>query len=226
MKPRTREIQAYLGSENDADRVAAFYATDQSGFLLPRTIQEIARALEARTTFLGVHGSEVVAVASSFEPVWPYIELGGSLVAPTYRGFGLQRLMFAARFANVLLNQGPEVVITTSIKENNPKSILNATKLGFETWAEPALELLGSCGTCPKRNPTRCCATYYRIPRHKVAEAVSALLRATEAGPAVTIERGGDTLVVRLLVPAIMGRHRDGLREVVDAMLLEEGRTG
>jgi len=216
-----RDVFVLTATNDDVDRAHRFYDTYGTDALVPRTREDVAEGIAGRATILGQCGGEVIAIASNFEPNYPYVELGGTLVAPPFRGFGLQKMFFAARFSNLLLSQGSDLVFATSIKPWARDSIGSALATGFEPWSTPAAELLGSCTKCPKRVEQaqgRCCAGYYKIPPERVLKSIVRLLDATEMDPCIELhhrERPDDILRVSLFTWALYGRYRIALRQMV-----------
>lgn len=221
MAPGTCDVALLTATDDLVDPLHHFYVRHPSEGLVPRSRDDVARQIAARATVVGWYGGEIIAVASNFEPVFPYVEVGGTLIAEPFRGYGLQKLFFAARFASLLLNQGPNIVIVTSIKPWNRDSLGSALRVGFELWATPAVELFGSCATCPKRreqSADQCCATYYKIAPDRVRRAVGHLLALTEHDPRIELrhrEHPDRSLGASLWLSALYGSKRAALKQMV-----------
>ncbi|HEV2842602.1 MAG TPA: hypothetical protein VGW39_14865 [Chthoniobacterales bacterium] len=203
-------IRAALPEES-AD-IYSFYQAKRDRNVLPRPEADLKQSAEKGLFFIATKSSEIVAVAGAFDLEYsPYVELGGTFVESSLRGFGLQRLLFQLRIAATVINQGPEVRLLTAIDPMNKHSVNNALKSGFISWEEPTPVMFESCEGCHKRDLAklsnrRCCCDVFILPDKSVEAELKEFLARTEGSLSLRRARDNDILAVtiesRLLKPA------------------------
>lgn len=180
-----------------------FYQAQADPYILPRPETDLRKSAEEGLFFKGDSGGKLVAVAGVFSVGRiPYVELGGTFVAPAVRGYGLQRLLFQLRIAATIVKLNVNYQIITSIDPSNTVSLKNALRSGFEELLTPVAEMFDSCAGCSKRLSAqsalrKCCCDFYFLPKTKAQEEVGRLIELTRDGGVVTCEKSsGETLSV------------------------------
>jgi hypothetical protein len=167
----------------ESDAVYDFYNTHKDPNVLPRPEADFRRSAEKGLFFIGMENNQAVAVAGVFDLDDPgYVELGGTLIDPSTRGFGLQNLLFRIRIASVLLHQDLNTVMMTAIDPKNTRSAANAMKSGFSPWSNPVTAVFAPCVSCSKEpqaksSGRRCCCDFYLLPEPNIVSAVDQLLK-------------------------------------------------
>jgi hypothetical protein len=125
----------------------------------PARTPSVEKAAENRQCF-SLHqqpGGTIVATAAVFdyEDGAPFVELSDTLVAESFGGYGLQKLLFRLRVASVIVTQGTDVAITTAVMPENGDSVANIQKAGFLPWGSPIPSAHASCPACPHQPRAR-----------------------------------------------------------------------
>jgi hypothetical protein len=201
----TPRVKLSPARPEESSRIYAFYQEAQDPGVLPRPEADLEQAAEKGLFFVGRSGGKIVAVAGVFDlGLDPYVELGGTFVAPSVRGFGLQGLLFKLRIAATVVNQGSDARMLTAINPANTPSAKNATKAGFISWTNPASAVLEPCVNCPKRSAAlvanrRCCCDFFVLPDNEARKQVREFLILTQDGSMIDMSgRAGESLTVNI----------------------------
>lgn len=206
---------------SDYEEILGFLRAADDEKLLPRPDDDYRRAIGSGLFCIARSEGRLIAVAGAFvlshvEPI--LIEMGSCLVAPSFRGFGLQKLLVRARIAAVISLIDPDARILTAITPQNLGSRASILKAGFEPLTEDArllMELCAYCATRPGEASDRlCCCDFFYIPRSRQRSEISALL---QGGPITVFRANGDSLSVEIDIDALRGSRRAALEAFVDA---------
>jgi GNAT superfamily N-acetyltransferase len=206
----------------DSGAILAFLRGAGDEKLLPRPADDFARAIEAGLFFVTWRKGEPIAVAGAFvlsgvEPI--LIEMGSCYVAPSFRGFGLQKLLVRARIAAVVALVDPEARILAAVAPQNRGSLASVLKAGFEPLTEDSrllLELCAYCATRPCEASGRlCCCDFFHIPRHRARSEIAAILR---PGPTIVARANGAQMAVAMAIDALQQPHRAALEAFASAL--------
>lgn len=218
----TPRVKLSPARPEESSRIYAFYQQAQDPGVLPRPEADLKQAAEKGLFFIGRAGSEIVAVAGVFDlGLDPYVELGGTFVAPGVRGFGLQGLLFKLRIAATVVNQGPDARMLTAIDPVNTPSAKNATKAGFISWTDPASAVLEPCVNCPKRQAAlvanrQCCCDFFVLPDDEARKQVREFLILTQDGSMIDMSgRAGESLTVNIESNLLSKPYRLALNDFV-----------
>lgn len=196
-------VKITAATPEEASLLYQFYHANADPNILPRPETDLRKSAEEGLFFKGDSGGELVAVAGVFSlGRIPYVELGGTFVAPAVRGYGLQRLLFQLRIAATIVKLNVNYQILTAIDPSNIVSRNNALRSGFEEWQTPIAEMFDSCAGCSKQSLAQnafrqCCCDVYLLPRIKAQEEIGRLIELTREGVVVTCKKNsGETLSV------------------------------
>ncbi|MGE0872362.1 MAG: N-acetyltransferase family protein [Kofleriaceae bacterium] len=176
---------------SDFDAVRAFYKENPSKNVLGRD-EMVERACQDGRQFLVEVDGRIVATTGTYPIHDVLVEVGGTRVADAWQGFGLQDLLFRARFAAIVLTEDVSVRITTGVDlESAPESRHGIEKQGFEQWADLDPALLTECDPAPGRKgcekkrcglPTgaKCCCTFYLMPTPTLRERLKEFVELTQ----------------------------------------------
>jgi hypothetical protein len=197
-------------TEADVQDVLDFYLENPDKNVLGRA-QAVKNACEDGRQFLVAIDDEIIGVSGAFPSGDPkYIEVGGTRVADSQQGFGLQTLLFWARFATIVLTEEPDVRITTAVDPGNSASRAGILKQGFVPWAEPVQALLAECDPGPGRAGcskkaslplgSKCCSEFFLLPQEALVSAIESFLSETRGATTIVRSRKKDGGVLRVEV--------------------------
>lgn len=196
-----------------ADYAAALAGYD-GPFLSERSEATLEECAEEGRLFLVSEADEVLGVAGVFQPCGDaFWELGGTLVKEPVRGYGLQRLMLAARVAHVEFFRGPgDDVLFASVAAKNEASIDNLKRRGFDEWVDPPQVLLDYKAASPL--PGGAERLYFRLGE-KAATAMLVEVAGMVDGAALR-NRAGETLAVQMDLKVFHPRFLDDFLAFVE----------
>ncbi len=206
---------------SDYEAILGFLRAANDEKLLPRPADDYRRSIEAGLFCLARSRGELIAVAGAFvlsavEPI--LVEMGSCYVTPSFRGFGLQKLLVRARVAAVVALVDSNARILTAITPQNLGSRASILKAGFEPWSEHARHLIELCAYCvarPSESSKRlCCCDFFHIPGSRQRNEIAALLR---PGPVLASRANGDRLSVTMGIDVLKPPHRAALEAFADA---------
>ena len=89
-----RHVVVRAAAPEDCDVVYEFYSINNDLNVLPRPAEDFRRSADNGLFFIGEEGDQTMAVAGAFDlNDTSYMELGGTLIDPSIRGFGLQNIV-------------------------------------------------------------------------------------------------------------------------------------
>jgi hypothetical protein len=156
----------------DIARLVQFYSDWNDSNVLPRPEEEYKTAAQKGLLFFAEEGSKKIVAASGIFDLGDtrnpaVLEMGGTLVAPSFRGFALQSLFIELRVASVLVNEGVRTGLFTAVKSENAPSKTNVLKSGFVEWPTPDPICLDPCVSCKHKKADKpkivsdCCCDYF-----------------------------------------------------------------
>ncbi len=220
-----RELVLRAANPDEVDRVIEFYGSpanfgdEERKHILPRP-EAVKLAAEDSLFFVVVSGKgKIVAASGVFDvDATDHIEVGGTGVAKSHRGHGLQNLLIQVRTAGVVANYGPSTEIITAVDPTNEHSLENVKKGGFVSWPQPLEAFLESCVGCPKKPslpPGRvCCCDFYLLPTNEKKKLVKELLNLTSTDLAI-LSNSKKPVPVSLELNLVVGEHRQDLEAFV-----------
>lgn len=208
----------------DAANVFAFYEHWKWEGVVERSEDSLKKAAEQGLLFLIEADRSIVAASGVFDLTGvPYVEVGGTLVEPPSRGFGLQSLLFQIRFAGIVANQGWDpskkvwgaVTITTAIKPKNRDSLRGSAKAGFVPWSTPIEQCYEPCSGCKDEDKLhgrlgdrKCCCDFFELPLDAARKEIRSLLLETSTAPVSTRKhRDNPSSVVEVIVESPLMRN-------------------
>lgn len=220
-RAHVEQVTIETAQPSDAGAILAFLRAANDEKLLPRPAADYASAIEAGLFCVARSGRRLVAVAGAFvlSGVAPIlIEMGSCYVAPSFRGFGLQKLLVRARIAAVVALVDPQARILTAITPQNLGSLTSILKAGFEPLTEDARLLIELCAYCAVRpgegSGRLCCCDFFHMPRQRQRSEIAALLR---PGPVTAARANGELLSVATDIEALRPPRRAALEMFANA---------
>jgi hypothetical protein len=212
---RVEHVAVETAHASDYEPILAFLRAAAHEKLLPRPAADYRRSIESGLFCVARSGGVLVAVAGAFvlsEAAPILIEMGSCYVAPSFRGFGLQKLLVRARIAASVGLIDPDARILTAITPQNLGSLNSVLKAGFEPLTEHARHMLELCGLCAARpdeaSARQCCCDFFHIPSHRKRSEIGALL---QPGPAILARGSGERLSVGMNIDVLKPPRRAAL---------------
>ena len=226
----SRKVLREAGA-HDLTRIADAYerwanveaAEGQPNCVRPRPESELNDAIAAGLLFvLEERGGDVLAVAGVFNlrsSPDVYVELGGTYVDRSIRGYKLQGVLFEVRIATVAVSQH-EARITTAINPSNGGSLKRSAESLFKVM-QPIAEQLVPCKDCEKLASMAscgrsCCCDFYDLAPEDKRELSRRFCERLTDGT-ITLVSGDKSLVFDVECPITDDDdYRRALRDYVD----------
>lgn len=186
----------------ELEDIRQFYKENHDPHVMLRTDADVKNAIDEGVFFLALDvdqtdGSRIVGASAVYTVEVPddqgkpvvLKESGGSLVASTYRGYGLHKLFHSARALHkYLLDYRGFDHYFGAIICPNPNSEKNIVKAGFEAWADPPASLVSSRAGYADADQT---IKFFRLPIEALSQHAKNLLEFEETG-SVTHSKTGE----------------------------------